>query len=196
MKEKAVNKNTDIDRKLQQQLLLARRVEGDRLMLADAILEAAIDGSRVLTANERAALEGSPLTLRRLRHLSLARRAAARGEAANDDSWSGSHGMLRAAAGQAPLAQLVTDDNCWTLDFLEQGGRWQVILSLRAEAPYAARLLRELPMLRVSDGAGATILQGRLDLDGECETPWPFATAPAPHFHQFGAAFAVEPVHS
>jgi hypothetical protein len=195
MKEKAVNKNTDIDRKLQQKVLLARRVEGDRLMLADAILEAAIDGSRVLTANERAALEASPLTMRRLRHLSLARRAA-QGPAANDDSWSGSHGMLRAAAGHAPLAQLVTDDNCWTLDFLEQGGHWQVILSLRAEAPFAARLLRELPMLRVSDGAGATILQGRLDLDGECETPWPFDSAPAPHFQQFGAAFAVEPVHS
>jgi hypothetical protein len=195
MKEKALDKMNDIERKLQQATLLARRVEGDRLVLADAVLAAAIDGSRILTANERAALEASPLTMRRLRHLALERRNTS-SRAANDDSWSGSQGMLRAASGSAALAQLVTDDNYWTLDFLAQAGRWQVILSLRADAPFASRLLREQPMLRVTDGGGAIILQGRLDQDGECETSWPFDTAPAPHFQQFGAAFTVEPVHS
>lgn len=194
MKEKALNDMTEIERKLREKLLLARRVEGDRLVLADAVLAAAIDGRRHLTINERAALEASPLTMRRLRQLSYERKQA-HGRAANDDSWHGSRGMLRAAAGSAALSELATDDNFWTLHFLPGDGTWQVVLKLAAEAPFAARLLRELPMLRVTDGGGAIILQGRLDLDGECETTWPFDTAPAPHFQQFGARFAVEPAH-
>ncbi len=197
MKGNALDNMTDTDRKLQAKLLLARRAEGDRLALPDAVLIAAIDGSRVLTANERAALEASPLTVRRLRQLSLERRSAAGapGQAANDDAWAGSHGMLRAAASGAALSLLVTDDNCWALHFVEDGGRWQVILKLAAEAPFAARLVREKPVVRVTDGGGAIVLQGRLDADGECECAWPFDTAPAPHFQLFGAAFAVEPVH-
>ena len=41
---------TELDRKLQAQLVAGRRVEGDRLMLDDAVLLAALDGSRPLTA--------------------------------------------------------------------------------------------------------------------------------------------------
>jgi hypothetical protein len=93
MKGKALDKMSESDRKLQEQLLLSRRVEGDHLALADAVLLAALDGSRVLTAAERAALAASPLTARRLRQLALERRSA------NADQWRGSHGMLRAAAG-------------------------------------------------------------------------------------------------
>ena len=83
--------------------LLSRAVPNDRLVLADATLLAAIDGSRALTANERQALQASPLTLRRFRHLVLERRADSQTAreaptAANDATWSGSHGMLRAAA--------------------------------------------------------------------------------------------------
>ncbi|WP_306394430.1 hypothetical protein [Telluria beijingensis] len=69
---------TQLDRKLQAQALLGRRVADDRLALADEVLSAALDGSRPLTAGERAALQDSPLTLRRLRHLAEQRRAAAR----------------------------------------------------------------------------------------------------------------------
>ena len=185
MKENDLKTTSGLERKLREQLLLARRVEGDRLMLADAVLGAALDGSRPLTANERAALAQSPLTMRRLRQLTLDRAA-----------WSGSAGMLRAAASDTPLAELVTDDNYWALHFLPQDGAWQVILKLAADAPFAPQLMREQPMLRVIDGGGAIILQGRLDADGECENAWPFETAPAPHFQQFGAAFAVEPVRA
>ena len=46
------------------------------------------------------------------------------------------------------------------------------------------------------DGDGALVLQGSLDIDGEIECAWPFPTAPAPHFHQYGAGFAVEPVRT
>jgi hypothetical protein len=177
---------TTLDRKLREQVLLARRVEGDRLMLADATITAALDGSRPLTPNEREALAQSPLTMRRLRQLSIERNAQA-------SAWSGSAGMLRAASTDAALDELVTDDGHWALHFVAQGRGWQAILKLAADAPFARRLMREQPMLRVVDGGGAIILQGRLDADGECENAWPFETAPAPHFQQFGARFAVEP---
>jgi hypothetical protein len=173
---------SETDRKLREQLLLSRRVEGDRLMLADAVLAAALDGSRPLSANERQALEQSPLTLRRFRQLAIERRAA----------WTASRGMLRAASSGTALGQLITDDGHWGLHFVAQGSGWQVILKLAADAPFAPRLVREQPMLRVLDGGGAIILQGRLDADGECESAWPFETAPAPHFQQFGAVFTVE----
>jgi hypothetical protein len=186
-----MNTTTALDRKLQERLLLGRRAEGDRLMLADAVLFAALDGSRPLTANERTALEASPLTARRLRQLAIERRAA-RG-AANDAVWNGSRGMLRAADSGAALSELVTDDGCFHLHFVEGGGGWRVILQLAADAPLAPRVLREQPLLRVADGAGALVLQGRLDADGECEAAWPFPDPPAAHFQQAGAAFSVEP---
>lgn len=175
------------DRKLEQELLLARRVEGDRLMLSDAVIKAALDGRRALTDGECQAMRASPLTVRRFRVLAQARRGAAR------LAWQGSGGMLRAASDGAALAALATDDGHWTLHFVEHGGAWRVILVLDAAAPFAAPMLREQPVLRVLDGAGAVILQGSLDADGECEGAWPFATAPGPHFQQAGAAFAVVP---
>ncbi|WP_307729768.1 hypothetical protein [Duganella sp. sic0402] len=184
----------ELDARLREQLLLSRAVPGDRLMLADATLLAALDGTRVLTPNERQALAASPLTLRRFRQLSLGRRASVLSPAANDPVWSGSSGMLRAASTSEALESLVTDDGCWTLHFLPQQDGWQVILSLSADAPFAARLLREQLLLRVIDGGGAIVLQGRLDTDGECERAWPFASAPGEHFQLYGAGFAVEPV--
>ena len=199
MKENELNSAQDeqeakaLDARLRERALLARPVPDDRLMLADTTLLAALDGSRVLTPNERQALAASPLTLRRFRQLSLERRAAL-SPAANDARWTGSTGMLRAASDTVALEALVTDDNYWTLHFLPRDGGWQVILSLSAQAPFAARLLSEQPQLRVIDGGGAIVLQGRLDADGECERAWPFDTAPAAHFQMYGAGFAVEPV--
>lgn len=179
------------EHKLRQQLLLAPRKSGDCLVLADEVLRAAIDGTRRLTPAEAAALQASPLTLRRFRQLAPQRHAR---PAANEPLWRGSAGLLRAAAGQAPLTNLVTDDGWWRLHFVEQDGAWGVILTLDAGAPFAASLLRERPLLRVLDGGGAIVLQGRLDADGECETRWPFELAPAPHFQLFGARFNVQPV--
>ena len=199
MKENDLNSaQDDLDARLRERMLLSRPTPGDRLMLADATLLAALDGTRPLTPNERLALSASPLTLRRFRQLSLERRATVSvSAAANDPVWTGSSGMLRAASTASSaeaMESLVTDDGYWTLHFLSQDGGWQVILSLSAEAPFAARLLSEQPQLRVIDGGGAIVLQGRLDADGECERTWPFATAPASHFQLYGAGFAVEPV--
>lgn len=185
-------KKTDLtDRKLHEALLLARRVEGDRLMLADDVINAALDGRRHLTEGERMALEASPLTMRRLRVLADSRRAVE----ARSGAWSASHGMLRAASGGQALSVLATDDGHWALHFIENPDGWRMVLALDGAAPFAVRLLREQPMLRVIDGGGAILLQGSLDVDGECEAAWPFETAPEPHFHEFGAGFSVEPVH-
>jgi len=176
---------TELDRKLQAQLLGGRRVEGDRLVLDDAVLLAALEGSRPLTAGERAALQASPLTARRLRTLADARWAQAA-----PCRWAGSTGMLRAADSGAALDTLDTDDGLWRLHLV--AGR--VILQLDPQSPLAGPLLRAAQAVRVRDGAGATVLEGRLDGDGECEGPWPFAETPGPHFQRHGARFSVEPL--
>jgi hypothetical protein len=179
-------------RRIRAALLMARRVEGDRLALADATLVAALDGSRPLTAGERAALQASPLTLRRFRQLAMDRLAAARPHA---DDWRGSGGMLRAASSGAPSA-IVTDDGWWTLHLVADGTvptAWRAILQLAPQAPFAGDLLARRAPLRVVDGAGATLLAGRLDADGEIEAAWPFAAAPADYLHASGARIVVQP---
>jgi hypothetical protein len=178
------------ERRLQERLLLGRRVDGDRLVLADATLLAALDGSRPLTAGERAALLASPLTARRLRQLALERRAA---QAAQSPmaGWHASHGRLRAASSGA-IDALRTDDGWFTLHVVADGAGWRTILQLAADAPFAPALLAARAPLRVRDGAGNTILEGRLDADGECEAAWPFAGSPASHLQAADAAFAVE----
>ena len=179
---------THLDRKLQAKALLARRVEGDRLMLADAVLLQALDGSRALTHGERAALQDSPLTLRRMRHLAAARRAQH-----STSAWRGSAGLLRAADSGVQLDVLRTDDRMWRLHFVDHGGVPGVVLQLDPEAPGAAQLLAARAAVAVRDGAGAVIVQGSLDTDGECEGRWPFAAPPAAHFQQHGARFEVVP---
>jgi hypothetical protein len=190
MKENGMKRTMQLDRKLQEQVLAGRRVEGDHLMLADAVLLAALDGSRPLTANERAALEGSPLTTRRLRQLAIERRAGPK--AANDEAWNGSAGMLRAADAGA-LARLVTDDGYWILHFSQEQDGWHIGLQLLACAPFTRRLLRERPMLSVRDACGTILLEGRLDADGECEAVWSSEAPPAVHFQRHGARFEVRP---
>ncbi len=160
--------SSDIDRKLRERLLLAPRVEGDRLMLGDAVLLAALDGSRALTAGERAALQGSPLTTRRLRTLAIERRPAA------NDAWQGSRGMLRAADSGAALTQLATDDGFWRLHFVDSAGARRVILQLMPEAPFAARLLRE------GDAAARARRRRRRGAGRAASTSTASANAPGP----------------
>jgi hypothetical protein len=178
---------TNLDRKLQAGALLARRVEGDGLRLADAVLLQALDGSRPLTHGERAALQTSPLTLRRMRHLADVRRT-------QHMTWTGSAGLLRAADSGAPLDVLRTDDRMWRLHFVDQGGVPGVVVQLDLDAPGAAQLLASSATIAVRDGAGSVIVQGSLDADGECEGPWPFAASPSVHFQRHGARFDVVPI--
>lgn len=178
---------TELDRKLQAKALLGTRRDGDHLVLADEVLAQALDGSRPLTGGERAALQESPLTLRRLRRLAEQRRAQARPTA-----WRGSRGLLRAADSGA-LELLRTDDGMWRLHFVDAGGALAVIVQLDPEAAGAGALLAARPALQVRDGGGGLVLEGSLDADGECEGPWPFADLPAVHFQQHGARFEVIP---
>ncbi|WP_343027346.1 hypothetical protein [Massilia sp. MP_M2] len=183
---------TNLDRKLQAGALLARRVEGDALVLADAVLLQALSGSRPLTHGERAALQASPLTLRRMRHLAAAVRTPH--VRSQPVSWSGSAGLLRAADSGAPLEVLRTDDRMWRLHFVDQRGIAGVVVQLDLDAPGAAQLLASRATIAVRDGAGSVIVQGSLDADGECEGPWPFAASPAVHFQRHGARFDVQPI--
>jgi hypothetical protein len=166
---------TGLEARLQEQLLLARAVPGDRLMLADATLLQALDGSRALTPAERAALQASPLTLKRFRQLALQRHHAA--QPGHATGWNGSQGLLRAAATATALDTLRTQDGYWTLDFAHGQG-WNVILALCADAPFAALAVQQgwrvqARWRRPADAEGA------LDDDGECEAAWPHAAAPA-----------------
>lgn len=199
------------ERKLAQALLLTRRRDDDRLALADAVLLDAIAGRRPLRRAESAALLGSALTMRRFRLLAQqygrqhgqpdvqphvqpnAQVAGQDGAVHRQLHWQGSSGMLRAAADAAPLTLLETDDGHFALHFIAGAGDsgWQVVLQLDPGAPFAAALLGAGAVLEVRDGAGAVLLQGSLDGDGECEQAWPFAAAPAPHFQRHGARFAV-----
>ena len=104
--------------------------------------------------------------------------------------------MLRAASSIHELATLASDDGCWSLHFVEQGGAWRVILAIAPNAPFAARLMRDQPLLRVRDGEGGAILQGHLDMDGECEGAWPFPDAPAAHFQSRGGGFTIQPARA
>jgi hypothetical protein len=177
----------EFERRLQERLLLEARVEGDRLVLDDATLRAALDGSRPLTANERAALQASPLTVRRLRRLALDARARPAQAA-----WRGSGGMLRAAS-SGGIEALRTDDGWWTLHVVRAGDGWRTILQLAPQAPFAPDLLAARAPVRVLDGGGAGILSGLLDADGECEAAWPHAQDPVAWLKAHGAAFRVEP---
>lgn len=187
-----------MDQRLQEQALLAQRLEGDRLVLDDATLLAALDGSRPLRTAESTALQASPLTARRLRQLALERRSAAvraggASGAARHGAWRGSRGMLRAASSGGAPAPIKTDDGCWTLHFIEAADGWRTILQLAPDAPFAATLLAARAPLQVRDGGGRVLLDGRLDADGECEAAWPLAAAPAAHLQASGAAFTVTP---
>ena len=198
-----------LEAKLRSALLLSRRVAGDYLVLDDATLGAAIDGSRPLGAAERAALSASPLTLRRFKTLADQARAARAAYdayaapaapaasaacAAGVAAWHGSAGMLRAADSGDALRLLSTDDGHWSLHFIDTAvphPQRQVVLQLDAGAPFAGRLLGTGAVVEARDGAGNLILQGVLDGDGECEQAWPFADAPALHFQRHGAAFTI-----
>lgn len=185
------NMKQNLAQKLDLSLVLARSRDDDRLILEDQVLLAALDGSRPLAPDERDALQKSPVTLMRFRHLALQARARKNG-AANDEQWQKSSGMLRAAASNDALLTLRSDDHYWKLDFVADEDGWQFILALDASAPFASQLLQDSAWLRVLDGRSTLLLEGQLDADGECEVRWPLATEPGRHLQQSGASFRIE----
>lgn len=173
-----------LDAKLQESLLLNRSREGDFLQLSDAVLRAALEGSRPLSANEATQLQASPLTLRRFRHLALELRD-------KQSQWHASSGIVLAAASGEEDAILHSLDLYWQLQLLQNDETWQVILRLRPSAPFAAQLLHTNVPLELLDGKGQVILRGSLDADGELEAPWPYSQNPIAHFNAHGGSFHV-----
>lgn len=186
------DRNQKLSQKLDLSIILNQSRDDDRLMLEDQVLLAALDGSRPLDPEQRTLLQQSPITLLRFRHLALQARARKGGNAANDDNWQQSGGMLRAADSAAVVLSLRTDDHYWTLDFVPEDDGWQLVLSLDGNAPFASQLLETENTVRVVDGKQQVLLEGQLDADGECEVRWPMDHEPVRHLQQAGALFRVE----
>lgn len=190
MKDKDMDIDPGLARRLAAEALLLQRREGDTLVLTDEAMLAALEGRLALTQEQASALAASPLTVRRFRQLSLERRQR---HAANEPVWHGSGGLLRAASSAHMAGPLKTDDGYWSLHVAGGPGAWRLILALDPQAPFAPALLRAPGGVKVLDGQGGMLLDGMLDADGECEAAWPHATTPFEHLQQTGARFTVRP---
>lgn len=205
----------------EQQLLLATFAEstkpGDRLVLSDEILHAALERSRRLRKSELQALLDSPLTLRRLVALAArfdalsqesspaAREAAAKviaiamGRAANDSqpTWHRSPMELMAAAGHddGNFSQ-TSPDQLWVLHAIVTGTSTRLVLVLQKDHERAAAVMeaRQQLELAVLDGQGATLLMGHLDEDGELAGPWQLPDTLRSHLLAQGGQFSIERV--
>ncbi len=192
----------DRSQKLAQRLdlsaILNQVREDDRVMLDDHLLLAALDGSRPLSSQERELLQKSPQTLLRFRQLALQARARKNSGAANDAQWQSSMGSLAGVhpVGDEAGSRLQSDDQYWCLRFVPDEIGWQLTLVLNEQAPFALQIKQSGCALRVLDGKGAILLEGQLDIGGECEARWPFMIEPALHLQQAGARFRIELVNS
>lgn len=190
----------------------------DWLVLSDANLIAALDGTEPLSAVEWAGVLDSPLTLRRIQNLANQLAREARGKsasntaastspsAANDSYWHHSQGLLLAAATDEPAPTLTTSDGLWSLIFLNATSAsqppalaqphpsWQVVLKLNLTDAVGLTIVAKAPEVAVLDGSGATLLIGTLDEDGELVRPWPATITDTPfaHFKACGGVFSVE----
>lgn len=200
--------NQDFTSTLQDRLALHTMMQthkpGDHLVLADPVLNAALDGSRPLRQSEWQALLGSALTLRRMQVLEAQRQARAGlaggaattlRPAANDAAWRPSHTLLRAAAG-ADLSRFTqgSDDGRWMLYALKTGADTRLVLKLQPEAEHADLWLAARPEVAVLDGEGNTLLLGALDEDGELQGPWVHEADLRTHLAAHGHGWRVERV--
>jgi len=188
---------TQLNSQLLDKIMFAHK-EGDWLVLGDNTLRAALAKTRPLTRNEWNALMASPLTLRRLRYLVHEREAAKcqpdLSQAANDDQWFGSEGLLKAAMSDDAAPPLATLDEAWTLLFLKGATGYRMVLKLDPNARFAASLLAAQTELVVLDAAGKALMQGTLDEDGELHGDWLFPdTSPYAHFQASGNSFTIRP---
>lgn len=207
----------------EQQVLLsayaARQVPGDRQVLADDVLQAALSATQALSRKQLAMLKVSPLTLCRLRYLEALRLAAthsalATGTAASASvhalgspagqttpaqasRWQRSPGELLAAAGVDADCSLPSADGLWTLSAWTRGHATRLRLNLRRPADDDGQLsLRLDPEIEVGvlDGRGGTLLLGRLDDDGELEVLLDHPLDLRSHLAQHGGHWSVERV--
>ena len=219
--------NPQLARAEQQVLLsayMARQVPGDRQVLTDDVLQAALTGAPALSREQLAALKASPLTLCRLRYLEAQRLAAAQAGQADDaeasttgsnasvhalqtsagkatdahaNRWQRSTGELLAAAGTEIDCSLPSADGLWTLSAWTRGNTTRLRLNLRRPADDDSQLsLRLDPEMEVGvlDGRGATLMLGHLDDEGELEVLLDHPLNLRGHLAQHGGEWSVERV--
>ena len=176
---------------------------GDRQMLSDATLLAALQGHQRLLPAQRQALLTSPLTLCRLRYLE-GRRLAAVGEGGASSTsspgqalarWERSACELLAATTEVQDVSLYSPDGLWALHALTTGTVTRILLQLRPEDEGRGLNATARPQpgdeVAVLDGAGTTLLMGRLDDDGELEAPWIRALDLRSHLSRYGRLWSV-----
>lgn len=195
-----MNKRSRLDAAVMSEALLRRHVPGDSLRLSDQVLRSAIRGELALSAEQKQALKGSPLTLRRFRVLAEEEaRVQAKAVASEvPERWAGSDGLLLAASAGSLSDALHTSDEYWSLHFLRSGdGSLQVVLKLSPKAPFADQFIDESgPTQRrvgVFDGEGGLLLHGTLDSDGELHVTWEYDVLPWVQISNAGGAFSVAP---
>lgn len=109
--------------------------------------------------------------------------------------WSGSHALLRAAAGgDEAMPPLDTEDGLCTLRFLEDADGWRMVLSGGDLAEKLAATESTPPRLQVFDQDGHVLLEGALDDYAELEGRWPFSVPPRKYFETAGHAIHVVPL--
>lgn len=172
--------------RLAEAALLAPKA-GDRLVLDDDSLRAAIERRRPLSETQKQQLLDSPMTLRRFKRLAQQIQNAVAG-------WEGSQGLLLAAAGNDDLQSLSTEDGKWELHFMP-GRQQEIRLVLKClDDVLLAALLQQQREIQARDSGGNILCQGTLDDDGELDTRWPFDLPPREHFQLVGGRFVVGPV--
>lgn len=187
-------------RSLLNKALINHYKEDDWLVLSDASLTAALNGSDPLTREEYAALLRSPMTLRRMTVLYSGMKGVQETPeplvAANDaEFWADSRFVLRAAdsEGDSGWAELTSESGLWRLRLSPAGRGWMLTLELLAKAHPTAASLLEGRRVALVDGQGRTLLEGALDADGRLQDDWCLDGSPAEHFRSTRGGFEVRP---
>jgi hypothetical protein len=191
---------TSIQDRLAMEALLRDHKPGDYLVLADAILNSALDGTRPLRQSEWEALLDSPLTLGRMRVLEARRQGASKPaavtmQASNDDVLRPSHWVLRAAAdvSDGSFSQS-SEDGSWMLYAETTGSKTELVLKLQAQSEHADKWMAKRPTVQVLDGAGNELLTGELDKHGEVRGPFMYGTDLRSHLAAHGHRMNVKEV--
>lgn len=185
-----LNTTTDLNTTLNHRLLesaLLTRVPNDSLQLDDETLLAAINKQSRLTTQQAKKLLNSPLSILRFRHLYQAQQV-------QQQAWSGSKGLLLAAASEQDVSLLSTSDHLWNLHFLPlQQGAVNMVLKCQAGDEWVDQLVDAEQIIEVRDNKGHLICEGELDDAGELEAKWPFTLSPRQYFQDIGEGFVVRP---
>ena len=168
---------------------------GDRQVLSDETLQAALAGEQGLVRAQWQAMLDSPLTLCRLRFLEAQRQAAQAGDETVDDGWQRSTAEVLAASDTEADCSLVSPDGRWALHALTTRGVTRLLLQL-SPASLASAGAAPAPgpgaEVAVLDDQGGTLLMGHLDADGELQARWTRDTDLRTHLARHGGHWHVQ----